>query len=428
MNLKELREKLRAALLNARNICDEVEKAGRDFTAEERQKVAGYMEEAKGLKAAITAAEGDEAMRKALQDLGAGLELKQNGGQPTQSMQPGGRGKSIGEQFTESEAFKGWIQRFPNGEIPHSAKGLMSPPVAIDSPLKRGRKTLLTGDSATSAGAFVETDYTGIYEPLGRLPLTIRDLIAIRQTTSDVVEFVRQTAQITQAAGVAEATATSDSSGSKPEGAMAFEQVTADVKTIAVWIPATKRALSDASQLRGLIDGELRDDIDEELEDQLLNGAGGADLTGLANTANTLTQAFDTDILTTCRKAITSVMVTGRATPTAWVFNPLDWETVDLLTDQQGRYYWGGPVRAGGPPTLWGYPVAQCNQQPQGTAWLGDWRKMVFWDRERTTISVSDSHSDFFIRNMVAVLAEMRGTLGIIRPSAFVEVELSAGS
>jgi hypothetical protein len=44
------------------------------------------------------------------------------------------------------------------------------------------------------------------------------------------------------------------------------------------------------------------------------------------------------------------------------------------------------------------------------------------------TITATDSHSDFFIRNIIAILAEMRAAFGIIRPSAFVEVDLYGGS
>jgi hypothetical protein len=65
---------------------------------------------------------------------------------------------------------------------------------------------------------------------------------------------------------------------------------------------------------------------------------------------------------------------------------------------------------------------------PEHTGILGAWNKMVVWDRERSTISVSDSHADFFIRNMLAILAEMRAAMGVIRPSGFVTVDLSAGS
>ncbi len=425
MNLKELKEKLQTALKAARDICDAVDGEKRDFTADERQKVAGYMDEAKSLKGKIQEAEGDEALRKAVAELGEGLELASKPAQKQTSV-PAGRGRSIGEQFTESGAFKDWMDHFPNGRIPESTKGLMSPPVEF--------KTLLTGSSDTSGGAFVQTDYTGIYEPLGRRPLVLRDLISRRTTTSDTVEFVRQTAKITQAAPTAEANvtdysgATGEVSGEKPEGAMAFEKVTATVKTIAVWIPATKRALSDAAQLRGLIDDELRADLEEDLEDELVDGDGsGEHFTGILNTSGVLSQAWDTDIFTTTRKALTTVRVTGRARPTAWLIHPNDNETIDLLKDKEDRYYYGGPFGSSG-ANLWSLPRVECEALTEGEALLGDFRKAVLWDREQASISVSDSHSDFFIRNMVAVLAEMRAAFGLIRPSAFVKVELTSGS
>jgi HK97 family phage major capsid protein len=277
----------------------------------------------------------------------------------------------------------------------------------------------------------VNTDYTGLYEPLGRFPLTIRDLISIRQTGSDTVEFVRQTQQVTEAATVAEANvkeytgATGEISGTKPQGAMYWEKVQATVKTIAVWVGATRRALSDAAQLRGIIDQELRDDIAEELENQLINGNGvGENFLGVLNQPGILNQAFNTDILTTCRQAITTVMVTGRARPTAWVFNPLDWETVDLLQDGNNQYYYGGPLSMG-PTRLWGVPVVQCQSHAVGTAILADWRKCVLWDRQQTQIFVTDSHADFFIRNIIAILAEMRAAFGVLRPAAVCQVALA---
>jgi hypothetical protein len=44
----------------------------------------------------------------------------------------------------------------------------------------------------------------------------------------------------------------------------------------------------------------------------------------------------------------------------------------------------------------------------------------------RVSISVSNQHSDFFIRNLVAILAEMRAAFGVLRPAAFVETDLTA--
>ena len=443
MNLKELKEKLQAALLAAKAICDAAEEAKRDFTDDERQKVAGYLTEAGQWKEKIKAAQDDEALRKAVLDLGAGLELGGNGGQLSDGALTALKGATIGEQFVNAPTFKAWMKQVaPSGRIPEGARGLTSPPIEFKSLLGLDRtakavlrKDLIVGADDTSAGAFVETDYTGIYEALGRVPLNLRGLVTIRQTTSDLVYFVRQVLQVTQATPVPEANvteytgATGEVSGEKPEGTIEFLPVTEAVKTIAVWIPATKRALSDAAQIRGIIDSELRDDLAEEFENQLLNGSGvGENFTGLLNTVGILAQVWNTDILTTCRQAITTLMVTGRAIPTAWVMHPADWETIDLLTaGTTGLFYFGGPLRQG-TRTLWGYPVVQNVQMPEGSALLGDWRKAVVWDKERANISVSDSHADFFIRNMVAILAEMRAAFGVIRPSGFILVDLTAGS
>lgn len=428
LGLKDLDPALKGALQEARNVCDVVDQAGRDFTTEERAKVAELLEGAKQIKARIKEVQDDDAMRKQILDLGEGIEAIAPAGQDGRKR----RILTLGEEFTGAKEWQEWLKMVaPGGHIPDSRKGLSSPPVGIKSLDLLRRKTLVTGVGDTSAGAFVESDRTGIYEPLGRYPLTLRDLVSVRQTTSDTVEFVRQTTQVTQAAPTAEANvtdytgATGQVSGEKPEAAMAFERVTETVKTIAVWIPATKRALSDAAQLRGLIDQELREDLAEELENQMLNGDGvGENFTGLANTANVLAQAFDTDIITTTRKAITNLQTNGKQMPTAWLLHPADWETIDLLQDDQGRYYWGGPMTQG-QRTLWGYPVAQSFFVTQGTAYLGNWGKAVLWDREQASISVSDSHSDFFIRNMIAILAELRAAFGVIRPTAFVEVDLS---
>jgi HK97 family phage major capsid protein len=425
VNVKELHEKFQTALKAARDICDAVDQANRDFTAEERTQVQKHLEEARGLKAKIKEAEGDEALRKTVDELGEGIGLASKKGQlPTV---PAALKGTLGERFVESEQFKAWLKHAaPGGQIPDQAKGLMSPPVEF--------KTLLTGDSDTSGGAFVVTDHTGIYEPLGRRPLALRDLIAIRSTTSDLVEFVRQTAKVTQAAPTAEANvteysgATGQVSGQKPEGAMTFEKVTTPVKTIAVWIPVTKRALSDAAQLRGIIDQELRDDLEEDLEDEIVGGDGtGEHFTGIENTSGVLSQAWDTDMLTTIRRARTTLAVTGRARPTAILAHPNDAEALDLLKDSQGRFYFGGPAE-GGVQRVWRVPVVECEAVTEGQAIMGDFRKAVLWDRERATIQVSDSHSDFFIRNMVAILAEMRAAFGLIRPSAFIKVDLLATS
>jgi hypothetical protein len=48
-------------------------------------------------------------------------------------------------------------------------------------------------------------------------------------------------------------------------------------------------------------------------------------------------------------------------------------------------------------------------------------------DRQNATIRLSDSHADFFTKNLWALLAEERIAQSILRPNAFVEVTAYGG-
>lgn len=333
------------------------------------------------------------------------------------------KAKTVGERFLADDALSVYLKGLmpTSGNLPKGMR-VHSPAVEFG-----GFKDLITGLSSTSGGALVRTDYqSDIDAGTARRPLVIRDLISTRTTGSDTISYVRRTTSTNNAAPVAEATATSGSSGVKPESAFALLEVVETVKTIAHWIPATRRALSDASQIRGMINDELIYGLDEELEDQILNGVGtGENFTGVATVGGTGTQAWSTSMIETLRKARTKVMTEGRARPTAYVLNPIDWETLDLTKDNEARYYFGGPMVMG-TPRLWGLPVVECEAQPVGFGWVAAWNLAVLWDRERATILMSDSHSDFFIRNLIAILAELRAAFGILRPAAFIEADLTA--
>ncbi|OKH70811.1 head protein [Mycobacterium sp. SWH-M1] len=363
--------------------------------------------------------------------LGEAKALADEIGVPDVESQPDVRQrvKSLGLQVVESPQFKAMMEPF-NGRVPNGAH-VRSSPIPV--------KALITGLSSTSGGAFVVNERTDIVEMLGRKTLTIRDLVSVRRTNTDAVEFVQQTSHTNAAAVVAEATTSAlptapgsagalvpaAGGGYKPEGDWAFQVVTTNVKTIAEWVSVTKRALADVAQLEGLINGELALDVAEAEEGQILNGNGtGENITGINNTSGVQTQAFSTTILETTRKAITKARNVGRVDPTAWVFNPADAETLDLLKDGENRYYFGGPYTIGS-RTLWGIPVVESESQTAGTALLGDFRKAVIWDNEATTITMTDSHADFFTRNLVAILAEERLAFGVTRPSAFVKAALA---
>ncbi|PQM51868.1 phage major capsid protein [Mycolicibacter virginiensis] len=350
------------------------------------------------------------------------------------------RMKSLGLQVVESPEFKAMLKPFTtdSGIRIGEKTRIQSDPISI--------KGLFVGGTDTSAGAFVVNEQTGIVEMLGRKELKIRDLISVRRTGSDTVEYVEQTSHTNAAAVVPEATSSAaptlpaldgnalgagaalvnnPNGGYKPEGSWAFTRRTAVVKTIAEWVPATKRALADVAQLEGLINDELRADIAEAEEGQILAGDGsGENFTGIRNWSGIQTQAFSTDIFTTVRKAITKARTIGRVNPNGILVSPATAEAIDLAKDGENRYYYGGP-QAIGPRTLWGVPVVESETQSDSDVIVGDFSKAVLWDREDTTVTISDSHADFFVRNMVAILAEERAAFAVTRPKAFVKAALS---
>lgn len=413
----------------ARDIADAADQAGRNLTADEMKSISTLVEEARGIHGQILELDGAKAMLDDLNILGqTSGDLAKTAGARV------GEGQTLGEKFVSAPEFKSWLSTVaPNGQVPESAKGIHSPALAF------GMKDLVTGASDTSAGALVPSDWRGLLDGLGQFqrPLTIRNLITVGQTGSDQVEYARVTgftnnagtvAEATSALpiGVGEGTTTAAAGGRKPESGLALAKVTANVKTLAHWIPATKRALSDAAQIRTLIDQFLRYGLDEELEDQILTGDGeDENFDGILETSGIQEAGFDTDILVTARKARTLVRTEGRAVPTAYVLNPADNERFDLMRDENGVFYFGGPAGMG-VQTLWGLPRVESEAVPEGTGIVADWRQAVLWDREQAAIQVSDSHADFFVRNLVAMLAEMRAAFGVLRPKAFVTFPMEA--
>lgn len=433
--LKMLQETAQAAVKTAREIAEKAAAESRSLTGDELKDYSEAMAKAKDFHQQIKTAKADADIldqAKALADEIGGdaselLEQQKQTGSPLERM------KNLGLEVVNSAQFKAAIGAFTDGRVGDRSK-FSTDPISV--------KGLFVGGDPTSAGAFVTPEQSGILEMLGRRPLSIRDLVSVRRTGSDSIEYVRQVSHTNAAAPVGEATSAdrptapadggelinNPNGGYRPQGKWAFERKTVNVKTIAEWVPATKRALADVAQLEGLINDELRTDIAETEELQIFSGDGvGDNLLGILNTSGLQSQAFDTDFFTTARKAITKARVVGRVVPNAWGMHPEDVEYLDLARESgdTGKFHGGGPF-AMGPRTLWGVPVKETEGVISGEPLLGDYSKAVLWDREQTTVSFSDSHEDFFVRGLVAISAEERVAFGNTRPSGFVKTKVRA--
>jgi len=430
--IDKLKKELAEALTPARDIAAKAEAENRDLTADERARVKEAVETASEVKGRIEQAKADTRLVEQISSLGDGLAVGDAGrksGVGEDGLWTPRKGESIGAAFAKSQQLGDLLKQYPSGRIPERA-------VVNSAPF--GVKALITGGSDTSGGALVQNDYRGVAVGLDlrQRPLTMRNLVTVGTTDSDTVEYVRVTDTTNNAAPVAESTTTATpgtqnpANGVKPESAMTLAKVTESVKTIAHWLPATTRALGDAGQIRTLIDAFLLYGLEEELEDQMVSGTGqGESFTGLTNVSGTQEQAWSATqdgldpLLETTFRARTKVRTVGRSIPTGYVFNPADWERIHLARLAKNP---NNEAAAGAVPTLHGLPVVESEAIPVGAGWVADWRKAVLWDRQQASITVSNSHADFFIRNMVAILAEMRAAFGVIQPSAFVEIDLTA--
>lgn len=345
----------------------------------------------------------------------------QGGGQQARENERAGR-KSLGQSFVGDRDIEAYVKSITN-----SKDGRVSDSVRVHSPQFQNdqlMKAVLTGASNTSAGAMVFSQRTEMVDMIPRRSLVLRDLVTVGETASDVIEYARMTSRVNNAAPVAEATLDTGTSGIKPQSIFGFDVQQTTVKTIAHWIAATRRALADAPQLQSLIDNELTDGLAEALEVQMISGNGtGENFLGILNTPGIQQQAFSTDLLTTLRKARTKAKTPGRVTPNGILMNPEDAEKLDLAKDGQGRFYFGGPTELGN-LRIWGMTAVESEDIAPGTCIVADFKYATLWDRMAASIMMTDSHSDFFIRNLIAILAELRAAFIVRYPQAFVQTAL----
>lgn len=302
----------------------------------------------------------------------------------------------------------------------------MAPSVKIQVP-SRLLKTAIINASGASQPLVAADRRPGIVTPPQRR-FTIRDILASVPTSSNMVEFARELVW-TSAAGPQGGTSSPDNvteNVDKPESALTFELASTPVITIAHWIPASRQILSDAPALQNHVEGRLLYGLAYEEETEILTGDGtGGTLNGLVNNATAFTGgSTNQSALDTLAKAAIQ-LTTSEYTPTAFILNPADWLNILLLKDTQGRYLLGDP---GGmnEPRLWGLPVVATNAMTAGQFVALDGPRCAYIvDREEASVRIAEQHSDFFIKNMVAILAEERVGLVITLGAAAVTGSLS---
>lgn len=365
---------------------------GNDLPPAVAAEVRGKIDE---LNALVDATKASGELRKRWGEMNS--YLNDPVGRPRQPGDGGGRfgasgGKSIGEAFVESKAFRDYD--------PAQRKG---PSADI------GLKTLLD-----TTGWEPESPRIPRIEPGVGRPLNVIDLFGYGNTSYNSVPFMRETTTTNAAAETAEGS-------DKPQSTLAFTEVDSPVRTIATTLPITNQLLEDVAACRDYINQRLAYFVRERLDSQVLVGDGSApNLRGILNVVGVQSQAKGADPTPDAiGKAMDLCRVNGGYQPDGIVMHPSDWQDIRHLRTANGEYIWGSPADAN-PPRIWGLPVAVSTAITQNTALVGAFKTaaMLFY-RTDLQIAISDSHSDFFIKNQVMIRAEIRVALACFRPEAF---------
>jgi HK97 family phage major capsid protein len=297
-------------------------------------------------------------------------------------------------------------------------------------------RALLTSGSPSASFLLPEVLPT-IYRARER-DLRMRDVLAGGSTSSDAITVLQETGFTNAAAETAEATTVAD--GAKPESALTFNEVTFPVRTIAHWIPVTRQMLADLPFMQSYIEDRLRTGIERREDAQIIAGNGTApNLRGLLNTTGV--QVLDATYFTANpvinagqavenynrilrARSVIRLSTLGGAQATFAVINPTDYEKMLTIGDANRQYYGPGPFSGAGIASLWGLSVVESENIAAGTSLVGDGLMAAVIDRMDATIYTTDSHSDFFIRNILVILAEERIALPVFRGEAFAKVTL----
>src|SRR6056300_316766 len=382
------------------------------YTAEAKEKIKGLNTELAGLVDDLKIEEAKAQNEKAMEINDAPVNAI-----PNANIQESGK-KSIGEMFVGTDAYKAYNE---NG-----VKG-------VDSNVEFKTTLNTTGYAPESLRA------PGILETALRNPDSVIGLFDQIQTSQNAYVYLEETTFTNNAGSVAEAADISTSN----EGALAFTERTESIRKMATFLPVTDELLSDVAGIQGYVNSRLSTMMKLNMDNQLVNGDGSApNLTGVLNKSGINTFDYSSYSGELARlgqiyQAIKEIRKDAYVEADSIVMHPSDWyDIVTSVTDQAGDATAGlaskNPlfVVAGGfgadvTPRIWGLRVVPSTVIAAGTALVGkfgggDAAQVVM--REGVDLAVSDSHSDFFAKNQLAIRLTMRLGFALYKPTAFCSI------
>lgn len=358
------------------------------------------------------------------------------------------QGVTLGDRWVQSEAFAE-IRKHAgaDGAVSENWAGMTSR-MNLEGSLMDGVRpqgALVTTDSLDQNETIVRPTVLPMVDEDPLAPIYLAPLCTRIPVTGEGFKYPRLIAATNNAAFVAESASAGDTgdgtggtvlpsvaTGYKPESALQWDSASASVETIAHWIPVTRQMAADAPQIVTFINTFLVSGLPVAFDAGLLNGSGNSpEIRGFLNATNPYTNMGNVAVGAGNRfQAILTAIATIRSArknmfnPSFIVINTQDYYSAEFLgdTDANGNWLFGGPAQAPGQLNPWGLRAVVTDEIPAGTQLIGDPRYAIIGDRQSAQLYMADQHKDFFVRNLLVVLAEMRAGFGVIAEEAFATV------
>jgi HK97 family phage major capsid protein len=343
------------------------------------------------------------------------------------------RAKTLGEQLTDSAAFKQAQKggRFQTGAIELKAGEILG-------------ETNFSGTgsltSASGAAGLLVPQY--LTQPVQKLfqRLTVADLMPDGVISGSSLIYPIESTVTNNAATVAEG-------GLKPASVLGLTNVTELMHKIATRLKISDETLQDIPAIQSYVNARLVLFVKIKEEQQLLAGAGtGSELTGIQTRSGKQTTVVvpATAIplipsvqqkLEAIYQQITNIRVNAFVEPDAIVIDPVSWQQLRMGKDLNGQYFGGGPftgaygqgqmvndnsVLAPGGTDIWQLRTVVTSAQTAGQALVGGFQTCAqVFRKGGLTVEMTNSNEDDFNNNLVSIRAEERLLLAVYRPGGF---------
>ena len=397
----------------AREITRSVEAENRTLSADERMKVEGLISETNDLRVKIAEQESNDKLFKAIEDSAA-----VGSAEPTIA---DSEAKTVGDAFVRSEGYARLKARGLTGNW-------TSGPVEFGGfKLTDGGSPALSVESITGAGGTLplQPQVLPILDPVHE-PVTIAALFGQGTATQNSIVYLEETTTQTLLgnqpySGQSSLAKTTAEGTTKPAVFVDFTKRSTSIEKIAAFLPISDEMVEDEPQISSYINARLTVFVRQAEEAYLMNkllgsGIASADASDLLG-GNNVFDAIAAGILT-CQ--------TGAGMdPDCVVIHPVDfWKLATSKDATNGQYFSGGPYAA---PSRnpWGIRTVVTREAMLGFPLVGAFRDAAtLWRKGGLSVEASNSHNDYFRKNLTAIRAEERLGLTVLRPAAFVKVQV----